>query len=114
MKQSINTNKLPLPRLEFLWSSSGPEKRVCEYCLVLPVSEFDIRSNSEDEIGHYDEWRCMIGETTCDGGRSVINGEVQTPFRDHTHMLNDFQALGSNLPMYAVCGDVVTKIECKR
>lgn len=116
MKGYKNVHKLPLPRLEFNWIPDGPEgdkwgRRICEYVLVLPIDELDIRSNSADDYGVYDEWRVFIGKSTITGGRGkpVENGKVDTPFRDYTHMKRDSVSLG-NLPRYSVCGDTVTKL----
>ena len=116
MKATKNTNNLPVPRLEFEWVKVKDSwyKRSCNYHLVIPIDELDIRSNSEDECGVYDEWKVLMGETnvTGGGGEPVFDdGTVQSPFRDSVHMLRDNSALGGNLPMYAVCGDKFSLLE---
>lgn len=115
MEGSNNIHKLPLPRLEFTWRKQGSRwsERVCDYFLVLPIDELDIRSNTAEKCGVYDEWRVYIGQTrVCGDEKRPIDedGKVETPFRDYTHMMRDAKSLGS-LPKYAVCEDVFTKIE---
>ena len=117
MQASKNINNLPLPRLEFNWikayENGDWENTICWYQLVLPLDKSDIRSESENPEEPFDEWRVDIGSTLSKsslGKRPINNGEVCIPFRDYPHMQIDNLNLG-NLPMYAVCEDVVTVIE---
>lgn len=115
MQATKNLNNLPLPRLEFNWVKEYEDdwsERICFYQLVLPIGKDDIRSNSEDDIGVYDEWRVDIGKTrsSANNRKPIYDGKVDTPFRDYTHMQTDNLSLGS-LPMYAVCENEYTLIK---
>lgn len=101
--------KIPCPRLEFRWKQTGQDWtiRVCEYSLVIPLREFDIRREREDQP-EVTELALLIGTTKCGGGKGtppVTNGEVDTPFRDHAHAHWDCESLGGHIPIVAVCGD---------
>ena len=117
MKASKNVLSLPVPRLEFNWSKNGKNwaSRTCDYYLVLPIDEMDIRSNNDCSAGVFDEWRVSVGQTVVTGNdRKPIyeDGVVETPFRDGTHMAIDNKSLGG-LPMFSVCGEAFTKITNK-
>ncbi len=112
-----NTLNLPLPRLEFNWSKNGKnwDIRICDYYLVLPIDEMDIRSNGDGSTGEFDEWRVSMGRTTVTGNNRtpIYEGEVESPFRDGVHMIIDNKSLG-NLPMFSVCGGTFTQITQKQ
>lgn len=103
--------KIPAPRLELLWDKQEGI-RTCTYSLVIPLMEGDIRrENSKGKIVR-DVLKLMIGKTRVDGGVSVQDGVVETPFRDGAHALWDSQKL--KLPIYAVYGDTFTLIKPRR
>lgn len=104
------------PRLEFKWVKTGADwrERECIYFLVLPLGEHDMRR--EDEHGNkiHDENYVELGRTSVNGGRATPpvweDGTVETTFRDGAHAQWDSLALG-NIPIFAVCGDNVTRLE---
>lgn len=103
---------IPCPRLEFRWVMHGISwrERECIYSLVLPLREFDIRRENEDGEAVYSEKTIEIGRTEVRGYRDgppiFEDGTVETPFRDGAHARLDNEALGGQLPIVAVCGDV--------
>ncbi len=106
---------LPSPRIQFehVPSTDGWHTSWCMYWIVLPLDEYDIR-REYDEKKPFDEWFIPVGETKSTGGRDeppIYNGEVHSPFRDGAHAHFDCKALGVDLPIYAVCGDVATLLE---
>ena len=117
---SRKKSKLPSPRMEFEYvpSTDGWGTHWCIYWLVLPLSEWDVRSeNDEGKMGVFRGRYIPMGETKISGGRDeppVYNGEVRTPFRDGAHATMDCEALGlPNLPVYARCEELTTLIEYK-
>lgn len=109
----IDELDLPTPRLELRWYPSDEPhykndkwyERRCEYLLVLPLKEHDIRREDEDGNSIYTENFILINETIVRGGKgSPINGNlsIDTPYRDSAHAKWDAASL-NNLPIYAVC-----------
>jgi len=85
----------------------------------LPLSTYDIRAEGDDDdgkhhFGFYNEFKVLLGKTKVEGGDGsspVHDGKVDIPFRDGSHIQYDNRALGGHLPMYAICGNQVTKIK---
>ena len=106
---------MPCPRLEFNWVKTGHDwrKRECIYYLVLPLGEYDVRREDKEGNKVRDENYVELGRTSINGGRSTPpifeDGKVETPFRDGVHAKWDSAVLG-NLPVFSVCGDVVSQI----
>lgn len=99
--KELEMRGLPIPR----WNWQ------CVYSLILPLAEFDIRRESHD-----DEMRVQINVTKCQRGDTIAkpidaDGEVETPFRDGMHAKWDSDAIGGNVPVVAICGDVFTVIK---
>ena len=108
-------NKLPSPRFELKWIKSGKDwkKKECIYSLVLPLGEWDIRRENENGKPVRDEKSVELGRTRVSGLddiKPIRDGKVDTPFRDHSHAIWDSKSLG-NIPIFAICGDVYTKVE---
>lgn len=107
---------LPAPRIQFehIPSTEGWSPSWCAYWLVLPLNEFDIR-REEDDNKPYDEWFIPMGETKSTGRSQapVYNGVVDTPFRNGAHARFDRESLGVKLPIYATCETFSTLIEEK-
>lgn len=119
---------LPCPRLELNWvpidelavkesevwmyeKAGVPVPRndwLCEYLMVLPLQSGDIR-----QVDGCLEFPVLITSTRCarNGLSPVVNGVVEVPWRDGKHIQWDAKALGGHLPMFAVCGEVFTKLE---
>lgn len=101
----------PLPRIEFEHVADpdrGWNRDTITYWLVLPLSENDIRRESDGKKP-YSEWYVPVGQTRREGGNGsppIYGGEVDTPFRDGAHATFDRVALGlPDLPIYGVCPD---------
>lgn len=109
-------SEMPSPRIQFEYvpSTEGWSTHWVMYWLVLPLSEYDIRREKDDEKP-YDEWFIPVGETKISGGRNedppIYAGKASTPFRDGAHANFDMESLGLVLPVYATCEKVVTLIE---
>lgn len=107
--------KLPSPRFELRWNKTGEDWKdsECVYSFVFPLGEYDIRRG--DEEPKRDEIALEIGKTKCNGGdgkRPIeSDGKVRTPYRDGAHAHWDQQAIGTHIPIIAVCEDVFTVIE---
>jgi hypothetical protein len=113
VSMSTESITLPSPRLEFRWlNESGDQVHwLCNYSLVLPLREHDCRRGENDE---HKEKVLQVGYTNVRMGcprLPVIEGKVDTPFRDSAHAKWDNEALGGHLPVVAICGDLVTVIE---
>ena len=106
---------LPAPRLELRWRKAGDNwaVKICSYALVLPLQAGDIR-RSENPDANPNEYRVELSYTTSQGSdrEPIYDGQVETPYRDHSHALWDSAAL-SGLPIYAVCGEAFTLITDK-
>jgi hypothetical protein len=101
--------KMPLPRLELRWKKDGKDwtRSICEYLLILPLGEYDIRRTKKQP-----NFEVLISTTKSKGSTDhspVYNGKVHTPFRDGAHAQWDSEVLGG-LPVYAVCGRFKTRI----
>lgn len=102
----------PCPRLEFYWVRTGKTwyNRECIYSLVLPLGGHDTRRQDENGRCIRTELKLEIGSTYVSGGDGNppidANGLVDTPFRDGAHAKWDREAIGADLPIVAVCGDV--------
>ena len=102
--------KAPTPRLEFQWRKEphddAERERVkdtifgegffCDYGLVMPLTDHDIRREDEDGNRVRSEVFYKF-ETTYIGGREPFDG--QTPYRDGAHASWDSEKLG-NLPVW--------------
>jgi len=104
---------LPSPRLEFRWTNESGDavNWVCAYSIVIPLAEHDIRRGEDDERT---EIILQIASTKVTMGRPrlpLIEGCVETPFRDGCHAKWDKAALGGTLPVVAICGDIVSTID---
>lgn len=103
---------LPAPRLELRWYPSEEShykddkwyERRCEYLLVLPLKEHDIRREDEDGNKIYKENSILLNETLVRGGSGIpMNKDsIDLPYRDRAHAKWDSEVL-NNLPIYAVC-----------
>jgi hypothetical protein len=100
-------NKLPAPRLELLWNKQDGI-RTCTYSLVIPLQKSDLRRENSKGKDVRNTYKLKIGKTKVDGGVSVQDGIVATPYRDGCHALWDSHAL--KLPIYAVCGETFTQV----
>jgi len=107
----MKKNKLPCPRLELLWDKQEGV-RTCTYTLVIPLKEGDLRRENSKGKDVRNVLKLKIGKTTVDGGVSIQNGVVETPYRDGAHALWDSKVL--KLPIYAVCGETFTRIIPRR
>lgn len=75
----IEEKDLPAPRLELRWyPSEEPHykddiwyERRCEYILVLPLKERDIRREDEDGNTIYKENSILLNETLVRGGSGI-------------------------------------------
>lgn len=109
---------LPAPRIELRWHSLRDEmdtlsksdfeykwsKKSCEYLLVLPLKEHDIRREDEEGNAIFNETSILMNETIVTGGGYPVveNKSIDTPYRDRAHAKWD-AAILNNLPVYAVC-----------
>lgn len=104
----------PLPRLEMRWrkdpkddnereklrNSFLPETWFCDYGLVMPLNEHDIRRTPE--IGVTRDTIFHLFSTTMVSGGDPWPGQV--PYRDGAHAKWDAQAL-NNLPIWVLTPD---------
>lgn len=101
-KHSTSDEKdgLPVPRLEIRWRPLGSDEWnwFAAYDLIY-----------RHLLGHV--VRIPIGGTRRGGGKSppLHEGKVETPFRDGAHIRCEMRTL--NLPGYAICGDIINKLE---
>lgn len=114
----IPESELPCPRLELRWvdqeADEGGYTVVCEYSYVFPIAHLDIRAEGEDANGEYRygvrrEHRALIGKThsTRTAADRIRDGQIETPFRDGSHIHWDRPHFG-NPPMFAVaCGQAM-------
>lgn len=117
----IPVAELPKTRLELRWRELTETERrdsdyysytvACDYDLILELDEFDIRGEVRDDEGvlkdRLREKRLTLGGTrstgTVESRLNLEHGEIQTPFRDGSHILWDHLKL--KLPAYAVVGE---------
>lgn len=87
---------LPAPRLQLRWL----DKETCNYELVLPVHEFDIRIPNENEKTGF--IAVPLGGARVRGGNEtrLFEGKVEEPYRDGARIRWDGKALG--LRMFAI------------
>ena len=120
MSELIREEEMPRTRLELRWSrQDDPEwPWRCDYNLVLELWRLDIRGEVFDDAGmflrHEKEKILCLGTTRADGRHNRLDAESQeidTPFRDSSHIQWDNKRLGGQLPMYAVCGGYAKKID---
>jgi hypothetical protein len=106
---------LPVPRLQFTWIKITDDWSIkeCIYTLVLPLGEHDIRREGPNGKKVRSEWHAEIGRTKSDGSARmpVSSDGVDTPFRDGAHA--QWDALVLNLPLFAVCDGVATRVNVK-
>lgn len=111
----LKITDLPAPRLQLRWDKAEPNERgyswACNYELVMPLGEHDIRREVYDESGEVtsevDQFIVAMKEPTTRG--SVATPTVcpdgtrfyDDPFRDGSHALWDAQKLGG-LPIYVI------------
>ena len=100
----------PAPRLEFRWRKAPETKQekervqrsvfgetfFCDYGLVLPLREHDIRRENEDGEDTWSEVFYKFG-TTYIGGGEPWDGQV--PYRDGAHASWDSEVL-NGLPVW--------------
>lgn len=107
--KSDEAEGLPVPRLEIRWSKLDDWSWVAEYALVYRFflgEVIRVPFSRTKQSGGWDDRELAESESP----RSIVrNGVVETPFRDGAHIRHDMRAL--NLPGYAICRDVVTKLE---
>jgi hypothetical protein len=119
MRKIIPAENMTAPRLELRWRKTGNDwtQRECDYNIVIPLREHDIRREDEDGNKVRDELTIHIGSTSVEGGRAeepvYENGDIDTPFRDGAHALWDSEVL-NGMPIYAVCGDKAQEIPPRR
>ena len=107
----MSNQKLPCPRFELRWKEVEPVKGdmggrgwECEYALVIPLGQYDIRHT--DAEGNPTELRAELGKTRrYGGGEPVHDGVVDVPYRDGAHARWDKAALGTKAPIVAVYGE---------
>lgn len=116
----IKTCELPATRLELRWRAITNAERgegdsfaytvACDYDLVLELAETDIRGEVYVEgelVDRKREKRIPLGVTkstgTVESRLSLEHGEIETPFRDGSHILWDHLKL--KLPAYVVVGE---------
>jgi len=103
---------MPCPRLELEWRKTDDNwyKRECIYSLVLPLREYDVRRENEYGETVRTEIKVELGRTSVSGGNGnppiLEDDTVDMPYRDGAHAFFDQEALGSQIPVVAVCGDV--------
>lgn len=101
----IDEKDLPAPRLELRWSSLD-RSRTCDYNLVLPLREHDIRREDGDGEQVRSVLTVRIGQTKVDGPSPLRThqGEtwIETPLRNGVHAQWDAEHL--KLPVYVVAG----------
>lgn len=115
-----NQDGLPAPRLEFRWRYATADDKdcigqyVCEYGLVMPLREHDIRREVWDNGEDTGERRPEAFYKFCKTGRGASQDPFpgDTPYRDGAHSLLDSEALGG-LPIYVrgIDGTTVPKHE---
>jgi hypothetical protein len=79
---------------------------------VIPLQEADLRRENSRGKDVRNILKLKMGKTLVDGGVSVRNGIVESPYRDGCHALWDSKVLG--IPAYAVYGDTFTLIKPRR
>lgn len=123
----MDAKDMVMPRLELRWKKvDGWAVARCNYSLILPIEELDIRNRGRQGKKGARFKRIHIGHTTRTSGSYRPDEElspirqhpvrtepetyppervwtVDTPFRDGAHAKWDAERLG--LPAYAVCGD---------
>jgi hypothetical protein len=111
-------SELPCPRLELRWVDQEPDEGgytvVCEYSYVFPIAHLDCRAEGENADGEWAhgvrrEHRASIGKTrsTRTATDRIRGDEIDTPFRDGSHIHWDRPHFG-NPPMFAVaCGQAM-------
>lgn len=116
---------LPAPRLQLRWLVNDGERQFnwrpedtewkCEYELVLPLQEYDVRREIYDEdgeqVGERSELVVALKGATIRGGgtepcwdRHAFKWYADTPFRDGVHASLDAAVLGG-LPVYVIAVD---------
>lgn len=106
----------PMPRLEFRWRTEPKDQnetdikdrsfdpqtlRFCDYGLVMPLRELDIRAEVDGKHGVKDHMFHVFSTTAVSGG-APMPGDV--PFRDGAHAKWDNEALGGHLETW--CQDL--------
>ena len=114
----ISVSQLPKTRLELRWRQIPRDEdgytMVCDYELVLELDELDIRGEVYDDDGGLvrrdREKRLTLGGTRTTGNtqRLLRNGEIDTPFRDGSHILWD--ALKLKIPAFVVLDDMAMDV----
>ena len=109
----IAEKDLPMPRLELRWLKGKNDdwyEKICEYSLILPVEDFDIR----DEEKNNGFLKVSLGGTTSTGGSAdappihILGQSINTPFRDGAHIRWDGKNL--RLPMFVVCSGIAQQL----
>ena len=105
-----STRGLPAPRLELRWRAltsaeaklHGDGGSICDYDLVLPLSDIDLRVPTKGPK----VLRVNIGQTISSGSVADRLGKdrISVPFRDGAHAMWDRVHVG-NPPVYAVVGN---------
>lgn len=106
---------LPAPRLQLRWRKPtenelsndsigfmNTHRWSCDYELVIPLGEHDIRRESGPELV------AKLGTTFTSSGRD--EPPDYAPFRDGAHAKWDSEALGG-LPVYVICMDGTAKLQ---
>jgi len=97
----------PTPRLEFQWRRPTQDETalsfiedgwICDYGLIIPLRENDIRAEGEDGQRVREELFVSINKTMV-GGSEPEDG--RTPYRDHTHAVWDSETL-NQLPIWVL------------
>ena len=108
MSMNLKPEIRPAPRLELRWRYSTEEEQkrsgigraeyACDYGIVIPVPPNDIRSNHCDEeseqeiIGAKSEVFYKFSTTMQSSSKTP--GEMDTPYRDGVHAMEDAKKLG--------------------
>lgn len=100
----IPESELPAARLELRWRRTDPDEDGydlrCDYSIVIPLGEHDIRGETEDHQPRLTELKRDLGGTRTSGKYWEGDRSIRTPFRDHVHIRWDSMATG--LPAFVV------------
>lgn len=111
----MHKNPLPMPRLELRWrkpnakeirrGTFGAPDWACDYLLILPLQEADIRrKRKKDHLAVK-----LSAGTTCN---STAPDAIDSPYRDGAHASWDSEALGG-IPVFVIGSDGVARRKIK-
>lgn len=114
MNKLIPESELPKTRLELRWLRTGGYTVICEYNLVIQLWRLDKRGevlgDNDEIVRRNPELRHSLGSTrTSQTGSFIRDGEIQTPFRDSSHIAWDSFVTG--LPAFVVAEGLAMPLE---